>query len=51
MRSNQQSIINNHSSLHHVGELLRGLEAGAGLGRGAGHLVVTADDGLGKFLL
>ena len=37
--------------LRQVGELLRGLEAGAGLGRGAGHLVVTADDGLGKFLL
>ena len=56
--SNQTSVINNHTSvinnqpsLHHVGVFLGGLIAGTGLGRGAGHLVVTSDDGLGKMAM
>ena len=49
--SNQTSVINNQPSLHHVGVFLGGLIAGTGLGSGAGHLVVTADDGLGELLM
>ena len=37
--------------LHQVGVFLGGLIAGTGLGSGAGHLVVTADDGLGELLM
>ena len=43
--------MNNQPSLHHVGVFLGGLIAGTGLGSGAGHLVVTADDGLGKMAM
>ena len=49
--SNQTSVISNQPSLHHVGVFLGGLIAGTGLGSGAGHLVVTADDGLGELLM
>ena len=49
--SNQTSVINNQPSLHHVGVFLGGLIAGTGLGSGAGHLVVAADDGLGELLM
>ena len=49
--SNQTSVINNQPSLHQVGVFLGGLIAGTGLGSGAGHLVVTADDGLGELLM
>ena len=49
--SNQTSVINNRPSLHHVGVFLGGLIAGTGLGSGAGHLTVTADDGLGELLM
>ena len=49
--SNHTSVINNQPSLHHVGVFLGGLIAGTGLGSGAGHLVVTADDGLGELLM
>ena len=37
--------------LHQVGIFLGGLIAGTGLGCGAGHLVVTTDDSLGKLLM
>ena len=49
--SNQTSVINNQTSLHQVGIFLGGLIAGTGLGSGAGHLVVAADDGLGELLM
>ena len=49
--SNQTSVINNQPSLHQVGVFLGGLIAGTGLGSGAGHLVVAADDGLGELLM
>ena len=49
--NNHTSVINNQPSLHHVGVFLGGLIAGTGLGSGAGHLVVTADDGLGELLM
>ena len=45
------SVISNQPSLHHVGVFLGGLIAGTGFGGGAGHLVVTADDGLGELLM
>ena len=48
---NHTSVINNQPSLHQVGIFLGGLIAGTGLGSGAGHLVVTADDGLGELLM
>ena len=44
-------VCGNWLSLHHIGVFLRGLEARAGLGRGAGHLVVTSDDGLGDVIV
>ena len=46
-----ESDISNQPSLHQVGVFLRRHEAGTGLGSGAGHLVVTADDGLGELLM
>ena len=46
-----ESAISNQPSLHQVGVFLGGLIAGTGLGSGAGHLVVTADDGLGELLM
>ena len=49
--NNHTSVINNQTSLHQVGVFLGGLIAGTGLGSGAGHLVVTADDGLGELLM
>ena len=49
--SNQQSVISNQSSLHQVGEFFAGLEVGIGLGGGAGHLVVTTDEGFGELFL
>ena len=49
--NNYTSVINNQTSLHQVGIFLGGLIAGTGLGSGAGHLVVTADDGLGELLM
>ena len=39
------------SLLHQISEFLRRQEAWTGLGDGSGHLVVTADDGLGELLL
>ena len=46
-----ESDISNQPSLHQVGIFLGGLIAWTGLGSGAGHLVVTADDGLGELLM
>ena len=37
--------------LHQVGVFLCGLIHGTGLGRGAGHLVVTTDDGFGELAM
>ena len=48
---NQTSVISNQPSLHQIGVFLGGLIHGTGLGSGAGHLVVTADDGLGELLM
>ena len=46
-----ESDISDQTSLHQVGIFLGGLIAWTGLGSGAGHLVVTADDGLGELLM
>ena len=48
---NRKSRITQGYLFHQICILLRGLEARAGLGRGAGHLVVTSDDGLGKMAM
>ena len=48
--NNQQSV-SNQSSLHQVGEFFAGFEVGTGLGGGAGHLVVTADESFGELFL
>ena len=48
---NRKSRITQGYLFHQICILLRGLEARAGLGRGAGHLVVTSDDGLGKLAM
>ena len=50
---NQSTIIRNHQSIisNHIREFFRRQEAGAGLGSGAGHLVVTSDEGLRELLL
>ena len=47
---NQSTIIRNHQSIisNHIREFFRRQEAGAGLGDGTGHLVMTADEGLGE---
>ena len=46
-----ESDISNQPSLHHVGVFLGGLIAGTGFRHRTGHLVVTADDGLGELLM
>ena len=48
---NRKSRITQGYLFHQICILLRRLEAGTGLGHGTGHLVMTADDGLGELAM